>query len=62
MIDKEGDLIIMVEIDLSVQFEEHGVFTCNRNSAIGYKVTDLLNKIFVNRLTLIPSGIIYFTR
>ena len=62
MIDKEGNLIIMVEIDLSIQFEKHGVLKCNRNSTIRYKVTGLLNKIFVNRLTLNLSGIIYFTR
>ena len=62
MIDKEGNLIIMVEIDLSLQFEEHGVLTCNRNSSIRYKVTASLDKIFVNKLMLNPSGIIYFTR
>ena len=62
MIDKEGNLIIMVKIDLSVQFEKHGVLKCNRNSTIGCKVTGLLNKVFVNRLTLNLSGIIYFTR
>ena len=41
-IDVEGNLIIMVEIDLSVHFEGYEGLARNRNSTIGFEVTEFI--------------------